>query len=658
MSFDPSRELFSPAPESPVEKIRTAYNRSFVNWQAFWVEAYRDQSFYLNNQWTPEERRYLQQEQRPEYVYNLCRACVNMVQGYQRKNRLSCVVQAVENSSEETADIFTTLMYNIMRHGKGHYVISDAFKGALVAGIGWIGLEVDYREDPLNGDIRFRFYPWNSIITDSFFSDRDLSDCDYLIRRAYMSKQEALSRFKDKTDIIKTMQGNVRDELFTYLPEQRIFQSQNLLAYTEYWEPQWEETRVVINPMTLQEIEITRKNIKELKPLLELEGIQSYKKQKPVMKFKAMLNNIIVAEDDNPYNLAEYPFIPVWAVYEPEYDLFQYKMQSMIRCIRDPQIEFNKRISKITDYLDSRINTGWIVKKASFDNYKDFYKTGQGRVIFAKTNANLEQDAKQISANDLPQGLFELQQVFSQMIMRICGVNEELLGAATDDKAGVLAMARQGAGLISLQDVFDGLRQSIEIACNKVVKLIQNNYTPEKVFRITKKQPTPEFYDKNFGKYDAVCIEAPLTETQQQLWAQQLITFKEMGAPISWNTIMKSLPMQHKKETMDDIMQEMQQQEQMQQMVAKSQMEDRAVINELLIKEAQLKEMAGIEKLAKAQQDRAAAQREQALAAFDTAKAAKEIESMDMDNINKFVETLSKLEYGVQQASEVQNEES
>lgn len=654
--MDPTRELFSPAPESPVQKIRTAYNRSFVNWQAYLVEAYRDQSFYLNNQWTPEERRYLQQEQRPEYVYNLCRACVNMVQGYQRKNRLSTIVQAVENSSEETADIFTSLMYNIMRHGKGHYVISDAFKGALVTGIGWIGLEVDYREDPLNGNIKFRFYPWNSIITDSFFSERDLSDCDYLIRRAYMSKQEALSRFKDKTEVIKNMQGNVRDELFTYLPEQRIFQSQNLLAYTEYWEPQWEEVQVVINPMTLQEIEVNKKNIKQLRPLLELEGIKSYKKQKPVMKFTAMLNNVMVAEEDNPYNLDEYPFIPVWAVYEPEYDLFQYKMQSMIRCIRDPQIEFNKRISKITDYLDSRINTGWIVKKSKFDNYKDFYKTGQGRVIFGKDNADLDKDARQISANDLPQGLFELQQVFNQLILRICGVNEELLGASTDDKAGVLAMMRQGAGLISLQDVFDGLRQSIEIACNKVVKLVQNNYTPEKVFMITGKQPTPEFYDKNFGKYRAVCVEAPLTETQQQLWFQQLVTFKEMGAPISWKSILQAVPMQHKKETMDDIMQEMQQQEQMQQMIAQAQIEDKAVVNNLLMQEAQLKIAAAQEKLAKAEQDKAASHRENALAAFDTAKAAKEIESMDLDNINKFVETLSKLEYGVSTASEVQNE--
>jgi hypothetical protein len=157
-----SRDLFTPTPVTPVEKIRTAYNRAFVNWQAFWVEAYRDQSFYLNNQWTPEERRYLQQEQRPDYCFNLTRACVNMVQGYERKNRTSIIAQPIEDSSAETADIFTKCLYHTMRTGRGHYAASDMFKGGLVSGIGYLGLEMDYRFDPLNGDVKYRYYPWNS----------------------------------------------------------------------------------------------------------------------------------------------------------------------------------------------------------------------------------------------------------------------------------------------------------------------------------------------------------------------------------------------------------------------------------------------------------------------------------------------------------------
>lgn len=634
------RELFSPTPSSPVEKIRVAYNRAFVNWQAYWVEAYRDQSFYLNNQWTPEERRYLQQEQRPEYTYNLVRACVNMVQGYQRKHRHSLVAQPVENSDSRTADQYTKCLYHVLRNGKGHYAISDAFKGALVTGMGFVGLEMDHRQDPQNGDLKYQFYPWNSIIADPFWTQMDFSDCDYLIRRAYMSKDEAMSKFPDRKEQISRMVGNMRDELFTFLPEQRIFQSQDLLAYTEMWEQQYEEVTVYINPFNLKEVEDTKDNKKEVDAIKALSKVdipvERFKRQKPKMKFYAMINNELVNEQDNPYNLNTYPFVPVIAVYAPEYDLYQYKMQSMIRCIRDPQIEFNKRVAKITDHLDSQINTGWVVKKSKFDNPMDFYKTGQGRVIFAKNEADVNADARQIMPTPVNQGLFETQQLFNQLIMRIVGVNEELLGAADDDKAGVLAMLRQGAALVNLQDLFDNLRQSQEIIGMRSLQMIQNNWTPEKVARVTKQPPTPDFYNVNM-KYDIVCQEAPLTETQQQLFFTQLMNFKEMGAPISWANILKNYPGQGAQEIMEEVQQAEQQQMQMAQMQQQAEMQDKAVVNKLLIDEAQYKIALAKEKLAMAEKDKSAA-------VYDRVRSLKELDEMEMDNISKFIDNLVKIE--------------
>lgn len=635
--MDPGRDLFSPTPSSPVDKIRMAYNRAFVNWQAYWVEAYRDQSFYLNNQWTPEERRYLQQEQRPDYSYNLVRSCVNMVQGYQRKHRHSIICQAVESGSSKTADIMTKCMYHALRQGKGHYSISDAFKGALTTGIGYVGLSMDYRFDPLNGDPLLTFYPWNCIIPDPFWSQLDWSDCDYVIRRAYMSKEEAISRFKNKASVIKEMQGNMRDELFTFLPEQRIFQSQNLLAYTEYWEQQYKEVTAFINPYNLQEIEVTKDNRDQYDLIKDLPGIKSYKKQKRVMKFTAMLNNEMIHEDENPYNLDEYPFVPIVAVYEPEYDLYEYKIQSLIRCIRDPQIEFNKFISKISDFYNSQINSGWIVKKSRFDNPLDFYKTGQGRVIYAKAEADINADARQLDAAPIPQGLFELQDILNQLIMRICGINEELLATADDDKAGILAMLRQGAGLVNLQDLFDKLRQSEEIIGNRLMKMIQRNWTPEKVFLVTKQEPTAEFYSGNFGKYDCVCAEAPLTETQQQLFFTQLMNFKEMGAPISWGLLLDNYPGQGASDIIEDVKAQEQQQQQMQQQIAQAEMQDKAVINDLLMKEAALKIASAQEKLAKAGDDRA-------MSTLHMAQAIKDMEKTDMENINAFIDTILRLE--------------
>lgn len=649
--MDIGHDLFSPNPQTPVDKIRTAYNRAFVNWQAYWVEAYRDQSFYLNNQWTPEERRYLQQEQRPDYNFNISRSLVNMVQGYQRKHRSTIVVQSVHDKANATSTQMTKCLAHALRYGKGYYAISDAFKGALITGIGWLGLSMDYRFDSLNGDLCYDFYPWNTIIADPFWSKLDMSDCDYLLRRAYFSKEEAISKFPKKEDEIKAMQGNLRDDLFTFMPEQRIFQSQNLLAYTEYWEQQYVEIKVVLNPFNLQEVEVNRKNAQILELLSRVPGIRSYKKMKRQIKFTALLNNYLIHEDINPYNLPEYPFIPIVVNYAPEYDLYQYKLQGIIRPQRDSQIEFNKRISKATDHLDAQINTGWIIKKSKFDNPMDFYKTGQGRNIFAKTEANLDLDAKQITPTPLPQGIIEMMQLFKQLSYQIVGINEELLGMA-DGQVGIVEMLRQGASLVNLQDIFDFLRQCQEMVGDKSIKLIQNNWTPEKIFQVTQQPPTPDFYLPTFGKYDAVCVEGPLTETQQQLYFRQLLEFKQIGMQIPDSVILQAMPMQGKDQLMQAMQQAEQQQMQMMQAQMQAQAQDKAVVNDLLIRESQMKLMAAEEKLAKAQEDKA-------MTAFHTARTIKELEGVDMDNINKFIDTILKIENSSKQETaeiaEVQN---
>jgi hypothetical protein len=246
-------------------------------------------------------------------------------------------------------------------------------------------------------------------------------------------------------------------------------------------------------------------------------------------------------------------------------------------------------------------------------------------------------DARQIGAAPIPAGLMELQDLFNQLIMRICGVNETAIGQGDGTDVGMIEMMRTGAALVNLQDLFDGLRQSQEIVGVKSVQMIQNNWTPEKVFLVTKEQPTREFYDKRFGKYDAVCVEAPLTETQQQLYFRQLLQLKSMDAPISWSQILEAYPGQGSDKIVESMRQQEQQQAQMQQAQMQAEMQDKAVINDLLIKEGHIKMASAAEKLAKAEEDRAQAGHERAL-------AAKELEALDMDNINKFIDTILKLE--------------
>src|ERR1051326_1283109 len=118
-----------------VQDFGESYERAYQLLNTFYAEAYRDLSYYLGNQWSLEELAYLNNQRRSSFTYNKIRRIINLVQGYQRKNRLSTIISPIENSSEQTADLLSDVMQFVMQSSNGYNAISDAFKGALTTGI-------------------------------------------------------------------------------------------------------------------------------------------------------------------------------------------------------------------------------------------------------------------------------------------------------------------------------------------------------------------------------------------------------------------------------------------------------------------------------------------------------------------------------------------
>ena len=166
-----------------IEEFDERYNDAYRVWNSFFPEAERDLRFYLGDQWDETEKRALFDESRNTFVFNRIRPVINMISGYQRQHRLASVVSPVEDADQKTADQLSQCMYHVMNHGEGYNVISDCFSGAIKTGWNLASVWMDYRDDPVNGDIRFSREPWNGFIIDPYTTRLDLSDCAYIIRR-------------------------------------------------------------------------------------------------------------------------------------------------------------------------------------------------------------------------------------------------------------------------------------------------------------------------------------------------------------------------------------------------------------------------------------------------------------------------------------------
>ncbi len=361
-------------------------------------------------------------------------------------------------------------------------------------------------------------------------------------------------------------------------------------------------------------------------------------------KLGIVVQGQVMYDGPNPMGIDVYPFVPVLGYYEPQIPYFPWRVQGVVRGLRDSQFLYNRRKVIELDLLESQTNSGWKYKENALVNPEDVFLNGQGRGLALKEESNM-QDVERIQPPQVPPSMIELSKILGDEIQQISGVNEELLGSAEDDKAGILSMLRQGAGLTTLQVLFDQLDNSQKQLGRIFIDLIQANFSPGKVARIIDEQPSPQFYNKAFGKYDAAVEEGMNTSTQRQMQFKQLLALRELGIPVPTNLLIENSTIQNKKELIEAIgQQEKQKQElslvQMQMAVE----EQKAKIKDLEAK-AEANMGLGLERASRVQENRALAierlsesEKDKELGTLHKIQAMKELESMDLAHLEKLLQ--------------------
>src|SRR5690606_15132790 len=539
-----------PTDQNIIQDFDTRYNEAYYAWDPYFPEAERDLRFYLGDQWDEKEKKDLFQEGRSTFVFNRVRRNINMVTGYQRKHRLSSVVVPIEDSDQQTADQLSQLLLYTMNYGDGYHMISDCFGGALKTGWNLLSLWVDYRDDPINGDIRFAREPYNGFICDPYLTRLDFSDCGYIMRRKYLNVDHVASLLPghDKEIYSLYRMGWERDDKFTWLPYQRQPNGQELMAYNEFYEQKWRNVPMLVDMETGEttEFDADRETVKAF--LDQFPQLKVVQKPKRYIELHIIVNDQLIKSEINPYDLDEYPFVPFTAIFEPESDQWWLKVQSLTRCMVDPQRESNRRRSQMVDILDSQINSGWIADEKSVINPRSLFQSSQGKVIWRRDDAKPDALEK-IPPAQIPPSMFQLQELFDKDMMEIAGINDAAFGITENaGDSGVMMMLRQGAAVVNLQELFDNLRRSQKAVSKKVLKLIQK-WRPEKVKRILNQEPTQEFYNAEFTKYDVSVQEGILTETQRQMNFRQMVDIYQLtggpqGSPITPQMLYNAAPLQ------------------------------------------------------------------------------------------------------------------
>lgn len=626
------------------EMIEYYYASAIQINQSFWSEADIDARFKAGDQtlWNDVYGN-LPAFRRRQFNFNRIRRIVNMISGYQRQHRFSTIVTPVENSDEVTADQLSKVMMYAARNSNMYEIISQAFEGAVTSGMNLLSVWMDYREDPINGEIKVDNVSYNEYLIDPFFKKHDLSDCRFIWTRKWLSKTEIRSLLPDRDKEIDTMYARGwRDGKFQFQPEAYNYAMQDLLSYDEFYYLDYRKRNLLVDAQTGETLEWKsgKAQLDEFKSAFP--QIQEVEQIIATVKLAILVNGRVMYNGLNPMGIDRYPFVPVIGYYDPQIPYFPWRVQGVVRGLRDAQYLYNRRKIIELDILESQINSGIKYKEDSLVNPKDAFLQGQGRSLALKKDAMMD-DVQVIQPPQLPPSMIQLSELLGKEIENISGVNEELLGSAVDDKAGILSMLRQGAGLTTLQTLFDQLNSAQKYLGQIYLDLIQTNFSTGKIKRIIGEDPSSQFYNRVFQKFDCVIEEGLMTSTQKQMAFGQAFQLRQAGIPIPDSYLVEQMTLQDKKKLIEQMQQA---QEQQNQQAAKAQeIQNNEIIMRTKLAEASVLEKQGLaaERFSRVSENESLSVQRKSQAALDEIKAAKELEHMDLDEITKLIAMLSQL---------------
>lgn len=619
------------------------YQASYPCNGVYWQQGSIDKRFKVGDQtlWSMlyGDNQYFQSRR---FFFNLIRRHINMISGHQRAHKKSTITVPNLDYDPLADEYNAVLRWCEDRDGFQEY-FSQAFEGALDTGCTLLHLYPDYTLDPISGDLFTDQVQYNNFLIDPYFRKMDLTDCTAIWRRRWVNKTQAKALLPGHSKEIDKMQPpGTKDGRFPLQAELINLDTNALFPYDEFHYRATREGTIIVDPKTgesyeweehPEQVEGELEKVLQMQPWLKVQ-----KRQIPTVKLAICLGSRVLYDGPNLLGIDSYPMVPLLCYYEPDIQSYAWRIQGVVRNLRDAQYLYNRRKVIELDILESQINSGWIYPVDSVTDPKAFRQSGQGFLVPLK-KGHTANELQRIEPPAIPQSMIDLSRALSEDITRISGVNEELLGAAMDDKAGILAMLRQGAGLVTLHGIFDRADYSQRLYGKIRLEAIRKNFTRSKIARILGREPSENFFSAHSLKYAVAVEEGDYSTTQRQFELQQLLHFRQIGLPITDRSILKAAFITNKQEIIDDMDQQAKQQSQMQQ----QQMEQQGRKDEADIMAKFAKARSDIasekdkvasaeEKIAKITQIQSEAEHKKVQADLDLVKMIIGLEDMDLAN--------------------------
>lgn len=517
--------------------------RRAYNYKRKWLNSARqDIEFALGKQWEEKDVKELADMRVKAVTVNKIRPNIFLMTGIESQNRTD--IRSFPEGREDSliAEVSTLLSKNVAKASGLNYKTSQQFEDGLMCGESFLEPYLDYTNDILVGEMKFKKLDYNQVYPEPGYKEYDLSDCKYVCKLTFSLTREELSGlFPEKEEEIgKIGAGKINLDTIG-MPERAgvEFQRQDYpideesqgidgdepteprYDLLEYYYKKYVPVYYVIDKKTGRIKQTYDKG--QADEFVNLANAQNpdsaevVKRTLPEIWVCSIVGGTKI-DDSRAWfyprwkNYHFVPFMCYWNSTPVRHEDRDYLVQGIVRGTKDPQERLNKFKTQELRHINQSSNSGWLLEENSWVDEEQAKKLGSAPGVHLAYKKG-SPPPQRINPSPLSQGHAQMALEAAQDMKELTGINTDLLAMGEGGQASGRAISlRQRQGLVMVQKIFDNLSQTKWILGRFILTQLGEVYDITRAMRVL----GDSFLRQNFQKPVVTVIQDPVTGQQVQ----------------------------------------------------------------------------------------------------------------------------------------------
>lgn len=476
--------------------------------------------YFAGEQWSPEDKAKLLDENRPAIVFNRTVRIINAVAGLELQNRQEVCYSARREGAAISSEILTGAAQWVRQTCDAEDEESQAFKDCLICGMGWTETRIDYEVDEDGAILIERVDPLEMRF-DPNATKRNVDDAQWVARVKYYTKRDFNRLWPDEAQSLdqglesfsKSIQPHDATEAKYYRQDQSPGDKETdkvrVIQYQEYVK---EKFYRVEDPETGEIESYSQSEFSRIRPIvnrLNLKYVEQYRR----CYYQYFVTNKILNKGKSP--VKGFTFRAITGLYDRNQNVYY----GLMHLMRDPQMYANKWLSQILHIINSNAKGGYWYEAGAFANPQKAEQDISNPCKNTRLNEGGLAKIQLKQGPPYPEGIDRLLNYAMTAISDLVGVNLEMLGVANRDQPGILEQQRKQAGITVLADFFDGLRRYRKEEGRILAEFIIEYISDGRLIRISGDdlgRYVPLMKEQLSFKYDIIVDDSPTNPNQKE----------------------------------------------------------------------------------------------------------------------------------------------